>query len=275
MKVLHLAKREVLEIAHSPTIVVGLLATGLILGLAAPFNTSAYLTGLQSVMYWMFLVPLTYLVGSVGANLAFDALRRLGGSLIIAVLAGGIAAGICVFLAMMAVNAVVFPGHTECGSCVRALFLNVMIITLIITSALFFTTQHRARNGGQRSGQTEGKTSAEHHAAHPAAATPRLLDRLPVEKRGVLLSLSVSDHYTEVVTTKGSELLLLRLSDAIREADPIPGLQVHRSHWVALDHIVAARKDGQKAIVQLANGRDIPVSRTYVKALKEAGKLPG
>ncbi|MCB1397271.1 MAG: LytTR family transcriptional regulator, partial [Rhodobacteraceae bacterium] len=85
--------------------------------------------------------------------------------------------------------------------------------------------------------------------------------------------LSVQDHYVEVVTTRGRELLLMRLSDAIAETEGCAGLQVHRSHWVALDQVQAAHRDGARAVLTLSDGREIPVSRTYVPAAKEAGLL--
>ena len=98
---------------------------------------------------------------------------------------------------------------------------------------------------------------------------------MPLDKRGPLISLSVQDHYVDIVTTRGREMLLLRLSDAIRETQPTPGLRVHRSHWVALDQVSSARRDGARAVLTMSDGRDIPVSRSHVAAVKEAGLFPG
>ncbi|MCW1932118.1 LytTR family DNA-binding domain-containing protein [Pararhodobacter zhoushanensis] len=95
--------------------------------------------------------------------------------------------------------------------------------------------------------------------------------RLPLDKRGALISLSVQDHYVEVVTLRGRELLLMRLSDAIAETGGDVGLQVHRSHWVALDQVRAARREGARGVLTLSDGREIPVSRTYAAAAKAAG----
>nr|WP_255553731.1 LytTR family DNA-binding domain-containing protein [Maritimibacter sp. DP1N21-5] len=114
--------------------------------------------------------------------------------------------------------------------------------------------------------------------ALPSDATPqppRILSRVPIDKRGRLYALSVQDHYVEVITDKGSELVLLRLADAMGEVGTTPGLQVHRSHWVATGAVAAAKRDGAKAVLTLQDGRDIPVSRTYLPAVKEAGLLPG
>lgn len=105
-------------------------------------------------------------------------------------------------------------------------------------------------------------------------ATPPLLDRLPLDKRGPLVALSVEDHYVRIRTTRGETMLLMRLSDAIRETDPTPGLRVHRSHWVATDQVTATRRDGDRAILSLSHGGDIPASRSHIDALKQAGLLP-
>ena len=64
------------------------------------------------------------------------------------------------------------------------------------------------------------------------------------------------------------------LADAIREAAPTDGLQVHRSHWVARRHIAALRREKGRIILTLSNGRDIPVSRTYEQAVAQAGGTP-
>jgi DNA-binding LytR/AlgR family response regulator len=98
---------------------------------------------------------------------------------------------------------------------------------------------------------------------------------MDMAKRGRLISLSVQDHCTEVATSNGAALVLLRLIDTIAEAEPTAGLQVHRSHWVATREVVSARQDGAKAVLTMSDGRDIPVSRTYVQAVKDTGLLPG
>jgi len=100
------------------------------------------------------------------------------------------------------------------------------------------------------------------------------LQRVPLEKRGALLALSVEDHYVRVHTAKGTEMVLMRLSDAMRETGALPGAQVHRSHWVAFHAVRAARRDGDRAILTLSSGVDIPVSRANLPKVKEAGLLP-
>lgn len=107
-----------------------------------------------------------------------------------------------------------------------------------------------------------------------AAPAARLMARLPLDKRGALVALAVQDHYVEVTTTRGRHLVLMRLSDAIAEAEGVPGLQVHRSHWVALAQVRAARRQGEGALLTLSDGREVPVARARFGAVREAGILP-
>ncbi|WP_058246574.1 LytTR family DNA-binding domain-containing protein [Tropicibacter naphthalenivorans] len=77
-----------------------------------------------------------------------------------------------------------------------------------------------------------------------------------------------------ITTTKGQELILMRLSDAVREVGDTPGAQVHRSHWVSYSQVTAARREGDRAILTLSDGQELPVSRANVAKIKEAGLLP-
>lgn len=102
---------------------------------------------------------------------------------------------------------------------------------------------------------------------------PALLDRVAFEKRGALVSLSMEDHYVRVRTTQGDDLVLMRLSDAIKETAPVQGLQTHRSHWVALDFLTACTRSGAGAVLTMHHGPDIPVSRSQIDQAKAKGLL--
>ena len=105
-------------------------------------------------------------------------------------------------------------------------------------------------------------------------AQVRFAERLPPKLRGAAVwAVEAEDHYLRLHTSKGQDLILMRLSDAIAELDGIEGAQVHRSWWVARDAIAdIARADG-RATLTLQDGSEVPVSRTYAKLLREAGWL--
>jgi DNA-binding LytR/AlgR family response regulator len=66
----------------------------------------------------------------------------------------------------------------------------------------------------------------------------------------------------------------MRLSDAIRETGDSLGAQVHRSHWAGFDHVARVERLGDRALLHMNTGDQIPVSRANLPKLKEAGLLP-
>ncbi|MBD3765842.1 MAG: LytTR family transcriptional regulator, partial [Rhodobacterales bacterium] len=112
-------------------------------------------------------------------------------------------------------------------------------------------------------------------AAAPLAAggPPRLLLRLPEDRRGTLIRMAVRDHYVDVVTDRGQASVLMRFRDALAEVDGVDGLQVHRSHWVALAGVEGAQKSGDRVHVLTRDGERVPVSRAYRADLVARGLL--
>jgi DNA-binding LytR/AlgR family response regulator len=90
-------------------------------------------------------------------------------------------------------------------------------------------------------------------------------------KGAVIYAVSAEDHYLRLHTSKGSELILMRLSDAISELDGLEGAQTHRSWWVAREAVESVKRDGDRVTLQLTGGAEAPVSRPNVRALREAG----
>lgn len=102
------------------------------------------------------------------------------------------------------------------------------------------------------------------------AALTAFHKRLSPELGTDLISMSMQDHYVEVTTTLGREMVLMRFSDALKEVAAVDGLRIHRSHWAAIPHCQHLHKAGPKAILTLSDGRDLPVSATYHDALRAA-----
>jgi DNA-binding LytR/AlgR family response regulator len=99
---------------------------------------------------------------------------------------------------------------------------------------------------------------------------PKFLDRLPLKLRGgEIWAVEAEDHYLRLHTSKGQDLILMRLSDAIDELEGIEGAQVHRSWWVARDAIVEAVRGDGRATLTLKDGAEVPVSRTYARLLRD------
>lgn len=103
--------------------------------------------------------------------------------------------------------------------------------------------------------------------------TFRLQARLSTEFSGPVLALQSEDHYVRVHGITKSELLLMRLRDAISEMDGYPGQQVHRGWWVARNAVCEVQSEGRNRTIVLPNGTIVPVARDSISTLERNGFL--
>ena len=110
------------------------------------------------------------------------------------------------------------------------------------------------------------------HAAAPGDAPVAFLKRLPTKLRGAELhAIEAQDHYLRLHTSRGSDLILMRLSDALDELEGLEGARTHRSWWVARGAVQGVRRDSARVFLRVPGGVEAPVSRTYLAALRGAG----
>ena len=102
---------------------------------------------------------------------------------------------------------------------------------------------------------------------------PKLLGQISPRLGREVLALQGEDHYVRVHTPLGSELLLMRLRDAIADLEGLAGEQVHRSWWIAREAVAAVRAKDRRLQITLTNGLEIPVSREAASKLRRAGWL--
>jgi len=232
-----------------------LLVAGILLGWSGPFDTFSALALVARLLYWLILVGATYATGVFVHGWAGRALALHQTGFWQATLVGGLLTGLAVTLVLLGINWAGLGLRPTGVNYLLTMAANAIGVSLLVSITLALIGR-------------------DFPPAPEATKPARILARLPLEKRGALISLSVRDHYVDVTTSQGHEMLLMRLSDAMAETDGVEGLQVHRSHWVALGQVRAAKRLGDKAELRLSDGRDIPVSRTYVKAIRAAGLLP-
>ncbi|MEL6752995.1 MAG: LytTR family DNA-binding domain-containing protein, partial [Pseudomonadota bacterium] len=98
--------------------------------------------------------------------------------------------------------------------------------------------------------------------------------RVPGRLGRELVALSAELHYLRVHTTNGDTLILFPFGRAVGILQDQNGMQIHRSHWIALDKIdEVVTRDG-RMMCQMIGGLSVPVSRSYRAALK-AARRPG
>jgi DNA-binding LytR/AlgR family response regulator len=118
----------------------------------------------------------------------------------------------------------------------------------------------------------------ETHAAKAGAEPAKFLARLPAKLQGAeVWAVEAQDHYLRLHTSKGRDLILMRLSDAITELEGLEGARTHRSWWVARGAVTGVERFDGRATLTLPDGTEAPVSRAFAKLLRESGwfAVPG
>lgn len=223
------------------------LAIVLIFAITGPYGTMESMAAGERFAYWLILHAVAWSIAILFSVFADALLRKAIDRMFWRMMIGSLVAALPIGFAIGLVD-YAFSGNPASldNSFVRALFaLPLCALFCFLT----YLAMHR---------QIEEATAQ-------TAPSASILDRLKPQNRGALLRLSVQDHYTEVVTSRGRELVLLRFSDALREIGGTPGLQVHRSHWVADAHVEALKRDNGKIFILTRDGTQIPVSRSFAE----------
>lgn len=245
---LHFTLRQLRRRFSSPAPLAALAAVALVLGVSGPFGTISF--GLLArLAYWAAVVPLTYGLGFFGSFMLHPLFAHR--PIWLRILGHACGSAVLVAAAMAALN-------TGLGLYIggpRAAAIGFAAIYIICAAVEAVDAVIAAQGTGA------------------PQTLPAILSRLPLEKRGELLALAVQDHYVMVTTTRGQTLVLMRLSDAIAQCAPIAGVQVHRSHWVAISAVARARRNGDTATLWLVSGAEIPVARARIARVQAAGLL--
>lgn len=99
-----------------------------------------------------------------------------------------------------------------------------------------------------------------------------IAEKLPPRLRGArLIAMSAEDHYLRIHTEAGSDLVLMRLSDASALLPDGAGARVHRGWWVAKSAVEGRTRLSGKLTLTLTGGLTVPVSRAMQATLREQG----
>jgi DNA-binding LytR/AlgR family response regulator len=230
-------------------------AAGGVFAFMGAFGTGAAPFGLR-LAYW---VPVM-LAGAVWGHLCSRLIERWIDLderpwLTVAALTAAITGPVSVLV--WAVTGLIFEGRLYPLSALPWMLVPVGVVTAALSAINVFLSKAQP---------------VQTHAAAVGAAPARFLDRLPLKLRGAAIrAVQAEDHYLRIHTDRGSDLILMRLADALEELQGLEGAQTHRSWWVARDAVRdVARGDG-RATLSLEGGLTVPVSRRYARALRDAG----
>lgn len=219
----------------SPLTLFACVSATVILVIAGPFDTSTTLTFGHRVLYWGMVCATSIVVATFVRVLQEESMPDLPVPLQTLVVSMGMTAVYTPFLYLLAQA---ITGHrrevTPFSKMVAVVFLATATIVLI------------------------ERLIVERHANGP-----RLAARLGGIDAVEILHLAAEDHYVHVTTGSGTIRLLMRFSDAIDELDGVPGLRVHRSHWVAAAAVKDVRRANGQLRIELSTGAEVPVSRGH------------
>lgn len=258
------------------------LAIGFLLGLFGPFGTYALPLGYR-LGYWM-------LFGLAGYAI-FRPLVIVGRWLSEA-LALASFAGVAIAQIVAAVPTTLLVGWLMSGfrievvlasSRLSELYAQVLLIGLIIYLLFAYLIPQRHPLTEANAVAPFPRTPVSMSVSAPAKCEPAPLAAVAADARsasplisqlppgfGPPLALRSEDHYVRVIGAGGSQLLLMRLRDAIAALDGLEGMQTHRSWWVARSAITAVERDGRSVRLKLTTGEVAPVSRDAAAQLKAA-----
>ena len=231
------------------------VGAGVVLALTGAFGTDVIpLWG--RLAYWVCLI----LTGAVWAHLCSRLIEPVIDPderpwLTVAALSAATAGPVVILVWL--VTGLVFEGRVYPVRAIVGFIGPVLIITVAISAINVFLTR---------------SPPVQTHAGASGAAPARFLERLTPKLRGARLhAVQAEDHYLRLHTDRGSDLILMRLSDAVVELEGLEGARTHRSWWVAKDAVLEAKRGDGRATLTLEGGVVAPVSRRYARALREAG----
>lgn len=261
-----LAMRELRALVARRGFWPGYAAALTVVAVAGPFGTSEILGLAQRVVYWSVVGTTTFAAGMFASVCVGVWLGRRGLRDGWATVAGGLAAGPVVTAVVWALNRfwldAALGTRTVSTLAELAPFVAINTTVAVGVAVLYHVATPRDARPRDRA-----------DAAVPDASRA-LTDRLRPAVRGPVLRMAVRDHYVEVVTARGRDLVLMRLSDAAAAMGPA-GLRVHRSHWLAADDVAGRVRRGGRWHLVTRDGTEVPVGRTYLDAVRAAGWLDG
>ena len=221
-----------------------------------PFGTDKSLSFAERLLYWGVEATATFFCGVFAGAFSQSLLRQYITREWLIIAISGLFVSIPIGIIVTIINITTFGAGFATTANLTGVALNCLLISFAITVIYNLITG--------RPGQTFETPNPTHS---------KFFDRIPLELGKNLLHLSSQDHYVEATTDRGSTLVLLRFSDAIDELDPDLGMRIHRAYWVSFAAINKTRREDGKLLIETADGKTFPVSRTYIKDVRTALNL--
>jgi hypothetical protein len=135
-------------------------------------------------------------------------------------------------------------------------------------ASLVLLAQHFSRRS-VRLQTLESQDSKERTPEPQALQTEDAISMEWIAQHCEVLHVQALDHYLEVNCKDQKLLVRGRMRDAIECLQSANGIQVHRSHWIAINQIKRLYRAGRDSKLLLVNGSVVPVARSRVARLRQ------
>ena len=242
---------EARAIARRPRFWIGLAGAGIVVGLVGPFGTYDTVPILVRIVYWLAVVATTFWIVYLTSFVVTSRLEARGVPVRWSDGFGAAAASLPVTVWLAGLHAVIFAAPFWADA--LRLFPYVAVITVVVAAL------------------SEALAARDTMPVSPASPPPdpAWLDQLPAHLGRDLILLQAQDHYVRAQTPLGEALIRTTIQEAADALDG-HGMRVHRSWWVARGAIRAYAYRNGAPVVVLRNEEEIPVGRTYRRAVREA-----
>ncbi|MCF6293450.1 MAG: LytTR family transcriptional regulator [Robiginitomaculum sp.] len=240
-----------------------LLGAVFALVLLRPFGMSN-ISFAQSVVYWLLICVIGYCLFSLVFFVYQKTLARCNWKYPYPLIVATGVSGLLMSSVVPLIWSMFFGLHIVYTDAFFRILPQILIISTLIV-LVSMTTDHIKR---QRRLLTMNSSEQDNQNA-----IQMFMKKLPRKIQGELLCIRADDHYLKVHTDKGKHMLLMPLINATKELEGAKGLRVHRSWWVNENAVLGSVKSGNKISLILKNNISVPVSRSYLKQVKDKNLL--
>ncbi|MEL7463407.1 MAG: LytTR family DNA-binding domain-containing protein [Pseudomonadota bacterium] len=262
-----LTLRQLQETLSGPVFWLVTVVAVFLAAMAGPFYTLERLSFPERLVYWGVTIVCSATVMTFISIYAYRATEARGLHwLISAILAGAIGTVpvvLSVYLAEGAATGFAAGWASDISFGALAIYTAPSVIATTVIVNLIIERQARER---------AEPTPAPSVERGPHRALTLLQSKLPAHLGHEVIAVQAQDHYVEVTTPKGAAMVLMRLSDAVGDLEPLGGMQVHRSWWINLSHIERTEKGPNGPELLLSSGQKVPVGRSYRVAFRKAAE---
>lgn len=239
-----------LALARRPHFWLVLAGVTTVVSLTGPFGTYSSMILAERMLFWLLVCFGGFWLGFLTSMSVASQAEDWGVAPLAAVGLGGLVAGVPIAALVGGLDAL-FSANPFLPTLLSVLPYTCIIA--VIVGGLYEVIE--ARIPVQINDDTSSRVDA------------NWLSKLPVAIGKDLVSLQAQDHYVFAQTVSGQTLVRSSLSEAEGSLSGL-GMRVHRSWWIAHDHLERmVYRDGSTRIV-LSNGELIPVGRAYRRSVR-------